>query len=367
MRVVHRLHPPDIGGISIHADALSREQARMGHDVVVFTSRQHGMPEHEFRDGYEVYRFPELAHPLENPLTLDMLPALITDSLGRVDVVHAHSHLFFSTNLSAFKRRISSTPLVITNHGFRVQRGPMLDLLQDGYLATVGGWTLRAADKVISLKSDEARRVCSLGVDPTKSVVIPNGVDLDLFHPTGGPQSDHTVIWAGRLVEEKGVRYLLDAIKLVSREMPSVHLLVVGYGPLEGRLKSHAEQLGISRNVVFRSSVDQRTLASMMNESALLALPSLSEGLSNVALEAMACGRPVVTTDGIGLNSAFEDAAIYVPARDPQSLAKAILHLLSDDAFRTKLGQYSRSFVMKFSWNTVANAIDQLFMQLIEP
>ena len=362
------MNPPDIGGIPIHVDALSREQARMGHHVVVFTSRQYGMPKHECRGGYEIYRFFELAHPLDNPLTVGMIPALIKANLREVDVVHAHSHLFFSTNLAALKRRISSTPLVITNHGFRVQRSAWVDLLQDVYLATAGAWTLRAADKVVSLTSDEARRVSHLGVDPTRSVVIGNGVDLDLFHPSDGSRADGTIIWAGRLVEEKGVRYLLEAVRLIAQEMPSVRLLVIGHGPLEDRLKSNAQQLGISKNVVFQGAVDQRTVASLMSKSTLLALPSLSEGLSNVVLEAMACATPVVATDGIGLNSAIGDAGVFVPPRDPQSLAEAILNLLSDKALRTKLGERGRSLVIKkYSWTIIAEAINDLFLQLIEP
>jgi glycosyltransferase involved in cell wall biosynthesis len=339
----------------------------MGHDVVVFTSRQYGMPKHEFRNGYEVYRFPELAHPLENPLTVAMMPALMRAGLRRVDVVHAHSHLFFSTNLAALKRKTSSTPLVITNHGFRVQRGRWLDLLQDLYLATAGAWTLRAADKIISLTKDEGRRVCSLGVPRRRSIVIPNGVDVNLFRPAGEPEAEGTVLWAGRFVEEKGVKYLLEAVRLISEEMLSVRLLLVGYGPLEDRLKSYTQQLGITKNVVFRAPVDQRTLASLMNKSAVFALPSLSEGLPNVVLEAMACAKPLIATDGIGLNSVIGGAGIFVPAKDSRSLAEAIIRLLSDRALRNKLGQYARSTVVKrHTWRSVAEGTTQLFQQLVD-
>ena len=339
----------------------------MGHEVVVFTSRQLGMPRHEVRNGYEIYRFPELAHPLENPLTVSMMPTLLKANLRRFDIVHAHSHLFFSTNLAALKRKISSTPLVITNHGFRVQRGRWMDLLQDAYLATVGACTLRSADKVISLTNDEARRVCSLRVEPTKSAVIPNGVDVDLFHPTGETETKYTILWAGRFVEEKGLKYLLEAVKLISKGVPSVRLLLIGSGPLRDRLKSYAQQLGVSKNVVFRAFVDQRTLASLMNESVLFALPSLSEGLSNVVPEAMACAKPIVVTDGIGLNSAIGDAGIFVPARDPQSLAQAILRLFSDEGLRVRLGQRGRSIAIKrFSWRTVAEAVSGVFQELLE-
>lgn len=339
----------------------------MGQDVVVFTSRQSGMLKHEFRDGYEIYRFPELAHPLENPLVLAMIPALVAIDLRRFDIVHAHSHLFFSTNLAALKRKTSSTPLVITNEGFRVQRGPWMDLLQDVYLATAGGWTLRAADKVISLDSDEARRVLSLGVHPSKSIVIPNGVDVDVFQPRHLPAAENAILWAGRFVEEKGVKYLLEAVRLISKRMPSISLSLVGYGPLEDRLKSYAQQLNISKNVAFRGPADQRTLASLMNECALFVLPNLSVGLSSVMLEAMACAKPFVATDGIALKDAIGGAGMFVPPRDSRSLAEAIICLLSDEALRTKLGQRARSIaVEKYSWRTVAQAHTDLFQHLIQ-
>jgi glycosyltransferase involved in cell wall biosynthesis len=339
----------------------------MGHEVIVFTTKQPGMPRHEVRSGYEIYRFPELAQPLGNPLTFSMMPAMLSADLREIDIVHAHSHFFFSTNLAALRRKIRSTPLVITNHGFRVQRGRWMDLLQDAYLATAGACTLRSADRVISLTDDEARRVCSLGVETTRSVVIPNGVDLDLFYPTDGAETESSILWAGRFVEEKGLRYLLEAVKLISKDVPAARLLLVGSGPLRDHLKSYAQQLGVSKNVIFREFVDQKTLASLMNESSLFALPSLSEGMSNVVPEAMACAKPVVVTDGIGLNSAIGDAGVFVPARDPRSLAEAILRLFSDGELRTRLGQRGRSIAIEsFAWGAVGTAVTRLFQELLE-
>jgi len=362
---VHRLHPPDIGGISLQAEALSRMQASMGHDIVVFTSAQEGMPRHEFRSGYEIYRFPPLGHPLENPLVVTMIPTLMAIDLRRVDIVHAHSHLFFSTNLAALKRKISSTPLVITNHGFKVQRGLWMDLFQDAYLASAGRWTLRAADKVISLEGDGARRVCSMGVHPSKSIVIPNGVDIDLFRPKRDRTVDNSILWAGRFVEEKGVKYLLEAVRSISKKMPSIRLSLAGYGPLEDRLKSYTQQLDISGNVKFIGPVDHKTLASLMNECAIFALPNLGVELSSVMLEAMACARPFVATDGAAIKDEVGGAGMFVPPKDSESLAKAIMHLLSDEALRTRLGQRGRSIVVeRFSWRRVAQAHTDLFQHL---
>jgi glycosyltransferase involved in cell wall biosynthesis len=82
---------------------------------------------------------------------------------------------------------------------------------------------------------------------------------------------------------------------------------------------------------------------------------SLGEGLPNVVLEAMACAKPLIATDGIGLNSVIGGAGIFAPARDPRSLAKAIIRLMSNRALRTKLGQHARSIVVKrHSWKMVA-------------
>ena len=367
LRIVHRLFPPSVGGIEFHARALSKMQSSMGHEVVVFTTRDPGMPEHEFRDGYEICRFAELGHPFGNPMTLSMMLALMKIDRHGIDIVHAHSHLFFCTNAAALKRKLSSIPLVITNHGFKVKRGPAFNLLQGIYLETLGSLTLRMADRVISLTSDEARRVCSLGVSRGKSVVIPSGVETDLFAPAEQPSDQDTILWAGRFVEEKGVKYLVEAAKLIVREFPSARLLLIGYGPLENHLKMYAEALGISDNVIFMEPVSRETLASFLKRCTVFALPSLSEGFPNVVLEAMACSKPVVATDGIGLNSIVGNAGIFVPPRDPRSLADAILCLLYDQALRRKLGQCARSAIVDVhSWERIADITTELFRQLID-
>ena len=82
---------------------------------------------------------------------------------------------------------------------------------------------------------------------------------------------------------------------------------------------------------------------------------SLGEGLPNVVLEAMACAKPIIATDGMGLNTIIGHAGIFVTARDPRSLATAIMRLMSDRALRSKFGQHARSIVVKrHSWKTVA-------------
>jgi len=367
LRVVHRLYPPKVGGLSYYAHLLSVAQARAGHQVVVFTTREGDYPEHEFRDGYEIYRDKALAWPWENPITVGVLGRLLSRSDGSFDILDAHSHLMFTTNLAAFKRHLSKNPLVITNHGFRVKRSVSLDFAQDIYLSSLGRWTLRAADYVVSLTESERRKTVSAGVPSEKTVVIPNGVDTHVFRPRTSEPIPHSTFWAGRYVAEKGLAYLLEAAKIVTAEFPDAKFFLVGYGEERHSLLALRRKLNLQDNVMLVSLKSQEEIVALLNKCTLFALPSLSEGFPLAVLEAMSCGKPVVVTSGIGLEEVVGDAGIYAHAGDSQELADAIRRILVDGDLGTSLGRRGRERATRYyDWRNVVSAVNDLFEKAIE-
>ena len=367
LRVVHRLYPPTIGGISSYAHFLSADQAKAGHRVVVLTALEGGYPEHEFRDGYEIFRSRALAWPWKNPLTLEMLPKLISYGDDDFDILDAHSHLMFTTNLAAFRKRFSMNPFVITNHGFRVKRHVSLDVTQAIYLATLGRWTLNSADYVVSLTRNERRKVISAGVPPGKAIVILSGVNTQLFRPHGSQKISHSVLWTGRYVAEKGLHFLLQAAKMVTARFPDARFLLVGDGEEASRLLRLRQEMNLVGSVVFASPRSQEEIVDLLNECTLFALPSLSEGFPMSVLEAMSCGKPVVVTSGIGLEEVVGDAGIYARPGDPCSLAKAIMTILGDEELGARLGSRGRERVTRYyEWDNVVSSVNSLFEKAIK-
>jgi len=366
LRVVHRMYPPKIGGLSQYAHSLSVAQARAGHQVTVLTTLEGSYPEHEFRDGYEIYRHRALAWPWENPITPGVLGELLSRSDGSYDIIDAHSHLMFTTNLAAFKRHLSDNPLIIINHGFRVKRRVSLDIAQDIYLSSLGRWTLRAADYVVSLTESERSRVVSAGVPSEKAVVIPNGVDTQIFRPQASEQIPHSVIWVGRYVAEKGLSHLLEAAKIVTREFPDAKFFLIGYGEERSSLLVLRRRLNLEENVIFVSARSQEDIVQLLNECTVFALPSLSEGFPLAVLEAMSCAKPVVATSGIGLEEILGEAGVYAHAGDSRELAKAIRSLLINEGVARRLGELSRQRVTKhFEWGNTVSAVNELFERAI--
>jgi glycosyltransferase involved in cell wall biosynthesis len=360
LRIAHRLYPPKVGGLSYYAHLISAEQARVGHRVVAFTTLEGGYPEHEFRDGYEIFRFRALAWPWDNPITVSMMGPLLASR--DFDVANAHSHLMFTTSLAGLKRALSDIPLIITNHGFRVARGTILDLAQDLYLRSIGRQVLQAADFVISFTHSERNRTVTAGVPAAKAVVIPNGVDTALFRPVSCEPIPQSIVWTGRFVAEKGVHYLLEAARLVTSEFPDSKFMLAGYGDELPDLLSLRRQLGLEDRVFFLGPMSQAQIATLLNRCTALALPSLTEGFPSSVLEAMACEKPVVVTSGIGLEEIVGDAGVYVPRANPRALADEIKRILRNADMGLELGRRGRQRVVDYyDWRNIVSQVNELF------
>lgn len=186
--------------------------------------------------------------------------------------------------------------------------------------------------------------------------VIPNGVDRALFSPdkpAAGEPEKLRVVCVGRLIERKGVWELLEAMQKVLRSIPNAHLDLVGSGILERRLGAKIERKGLRGHVTMHGNVPHAELPFLLRGASLFALPSHAEGMSNALLEAISCGMPVVVTDTGGTRELFRDNGVIVPKRDPDALARAIVHILGDPQRRAAMRQASLKVAERYSWETM--------------
>ncbi|MDO8874014.1 MAG: glycosyltransferase family 4 protein [Methanoregula sp.] len=172
LRVVSDLYPAVVGGIGIHAHQMSTSQARRGHEVTVLTLNQNKLTDNELINGYRVVRFFSYFTICGNSFA----PGLILEILKRknaVEIIHAHSHLFFSTNICALARLFDSAPLIITNHGLISASAP--EWLNTLYKHTFSRATFHIADHIICYTAIEKENIEKLGIDPKKiSVIVSN-------------------------------------------------------------------------------------------------------------------------------------------------------------------------------------------------
>jgi glycogen synthase len=325
LRVAQTAYPDVNGGGAYHVHAMSRDQAAMGHDVTVLTVRRDpDEPRVETRDGYTVIRYEPTVTLFGNEIPVGA--ARYLRDAESFDVIHAHSHLYFSTNLAALKRRLGDIPLAITNHGLYSQTAP--ERLFEWYLRTVGRWTLEQADLVFCYTAVDERRLRDLGVE-TAVDVVPNGINTDRFTHEG-PDSDlietdgPAVLYVGRLVAGKRPQDALEAIERVREDHPDVTLYLGGEGPLRADL---AERAG--EGVVFLGHVPYDEMPQVYRAADVLVLPSRTEGVPRTVLEAMACGTDVVCSDLEQVRPILGDSGSAVPVGDTAAFADEIVHQLT--------------------------------------
>jgi len=292
--------------------------------------------------------------------------------LGRRRIDFIHAHWLVPQGLSVaiaglLMRRMP--PLVCTSHG-----GDLLGL--NGWLLThIKRWVIHRSSRFTVVSNAMKGCAMSLGARPGQLHTISMGVDAQtLFTPDSSTErSDTDLLFVGRLVEKKGISFLLDAMPEIIRRRPGTRLSIVGDGPLEGALKQQVDHLGIAHAVTFKASLPNADLPAIYRRAAVFVAPSIvtgqgdQEGLGLVLVEALACECPVVASDLPAIRDVIinNDTGLLVPQKAPAAIADAVVNLLIDTALRRQLARSGRAHVMRhFAWDGVAARYSRLFDEL---
>ncbi len=374
----------DAGGLNVYVSEVARRLGERGLHVDVFTRDDGTAPDEvvEVTDNLRVVHVP--AGP-RGPVAKEDLPDLVPEFADRLEAVASaydlvHSHYWLSGMVGLALRRSHGLPLVHTMHtmarvknGARPAAGPTEpDLRALGESKIVSG-----AETLTANTTDEAADlVRAYGARPETIAVVPPGVDLHTFHPCDQQQSREllgvhpdaqVVLFVGRIQPLKAPDVLIRAVaRLVQREphrREHLRLIVIGSasGPdagWSGTLAPLAAELGVGDVVEFRPHAERSELFRYYCVSDVVGVPSYSESFGLVALEAEACGRPVIATDAGGLRHAVHDGHTgrLVSGHDTDDWADALAELLDHPAERARLGANAAAYASRFSWSTTAAA-----------
>jgi glycosyltransferase involved in cell wall biosynthesis len=286
---------------------------------------------------------------------------------GRFDVLHAFWPLPHGLIALAAKRA-SGVPVVSTFFGVELTWMER-DL---PFLAPVLRRIVRGSDAVTAISTYTAERL-RRQVPGAEPVIIPFGATVEPGaaaapppRPPGGP---FELLFAGRLVERKGVHLLLEALARLA-DGPPVRLHVVGDGPERARLEERARELGLGERAVFHGFVPREGLERRMAECDAFVLPAVvdakgdTEGLGVVLLEAMSYGRPTIASAAGGIVDIVRDGrnGILVPPGDVEALAAAIRRLAADPAAARAMGEAGREDVREgFSWEVIVGRLAEVY------
>ncbi len=374
----------DAGGLNVYVSEVARRLAERGLHVDVFTRDDGSAPKEvvEVDDNLRVLHVP--AGP-RAPVAKEDLPDLVPEFGDRLERVASaydlvHSHYWLSGMVGLALRRSHGLPLVHTMHTTaRVKNGarPRGGVTEPDLRALGESQVVSGAEVLTANTEDEAADlVRAYGARPDQVSVVPPGVDLHTFHPCdqqhsrtllGVGQDAQVVLFVGRIQPLKAPDVLIRAVaRLLEREprrREHLRLIVIGSasGPdagWSGTLAPLAEQLGVGDVVEFRPHAERSELFRYYCVSDVVGVPSYSESFGLVALEAQACGRPVVATDVGGLRHAVRDAHTgrLVAGHDTDDWADMLAEVLDHPAERARLGANAAAHASGFSWSTTAAA-----------
>lgn len=376
MRIAHvtATFPPYYAGTGLVCYHQAEGLARLGHSVAVFTaaySFDHGPSP----KGVTVHRLPALFRIGNAPF----LPGLVR--LRDFDVVHLHYPFIFGAEMIRVVSAIRHVPYVLSHHNDLIGDGRRRYLF-DAYTALVAPSVFEGALKwlVVSLDHAASCRMARLFRRRWADVVeIPNGVDIDLFHPDvdgrpvrcrlGIPEQARVLLFIGALDRAhhfKGAGYLLRAFARMGDA--DTWLLLVGDGDLRPSLVALAAQLGIEHRVRFVGTVPHRELPPFYAASDLVVLPSFPpESFGMVLIEAMACGRPVLAHDIPGVRSVVSDGMDGLLARpgDMDDLLEKMRALLDDPQRRRMMGLQGRAKVEeRYAWPRIVLRLLEVYQEV---
>ncbi|SMF22585.1 Glycosyltransferase involved in cell wall bisynthesis [Alteromonadaceae bacterium Bs31] len=391
---------PYVGGQGIYLKYLSSALAKLGHEVHVYS----GPPYPELEGSVKLVKVPSLdlyAH--ENHVTALKAKHLLsyTDSLewwsmltggfaepytfGRriarqlaksdFDIIHDNQSLCFGL-------------LDLQKSGHKVLSTIHHPIHRDRELAikTAGDWQhrllayrwysfLRMQEKVVP-QLKHITTVSNTSMDDIERYfkrkenvrVIPNGIDTEAFRPVRVNRTPYRIITTASSDQPlKGLCYLLEALAQIAKSYPDVHLRIIGKLKSESASVQLIEKLNLGQRVSYRSALSTEQLALEYNKASVAVCPSLYEGFGLPAGEAMACGVPLVSTNGGALAEVVDDAGIVVEAGDASALSAGVQLLFENKELAASLAQNGRQRIIEhYSWQKVAEELTRYYHEIIK-
>ena len=391
------------GGMNVYVRELTRFLGEAGIHVDVFTR---SMDEHVPQVSHDLGNFNRVVHIPAGPeffLRKEDLTTYIDDFAEGItafaekkgiqyDLIHGH--YWMSGTAGAILKERWGVPLVQMFHtlGLMKQRiGKTAEEREGDYRIDGERAVMRAADRIIAATEAERSQLELLyGVNHQKVSIIPPGVDTHHFYPIpqdeakeaiGISPEDRMALFVGRIEPLKGVDTLLRAMAVVKENCQRFicpHYLVIIGGDPEGRpedetgevqrLRKLSNELGLGEMVLFLGKRDQKTLPYYYSAAEVVVMPSHYESFGMVALEAMACGTPVIASQVGGLAFLVKDGetGYFVPAQNPEALAEKLRLIFVEPDLRASFGERAAAYALGFRWETITSQVASLYRSILK-
>lgn len=392
----------DTGGMNVYVRDLTRELGREGVHVDVYTRSQDEHVPHVLHDlGYgnrvvHIPAGPEIPLPKQElasylPQFVSGIQAFAAEKRIAYDLIHSH---YWMSGLAGEKLKAAwGKPLIHMYHTLGMMKNRVARSkaeMEGEYRIDGERQVLQAADRVVAATLAEQSQLQFLyQADERKIVIIPPGVDTGHFYPIppdeareaiGLPGASCLILFVGRIEPLKGVETLIRAMAIMKhkgalKQCPQ-GLAIIGGDPNASpkllnaemaRLQALCKELGMDDFILFLGKRGQDTLPYYYSAAEVLVMPSHYESFGMVALEAMACGTPVVASQVGGLAFLVQDGVngYVVPDGDPEALGERLTLMIENPDLRNKMGAQAAAYAQDYAWERIAGRIQALYGEVL--
>ncbi len=398
---------PFTGGQGVYTRHMARQLTELGHHVEVFSGQPYPILDDDIKltelPSLDIYRSddalrtPKMRRKIRSmvdllefgmtctaafaePLTFSLRANKhLRERLDEFDLIHDNQCLGYGID---FLRRTGKPVLATIHHPITVDKRVEIShatrfarrlILRRFYSFT--RMQIRVAkrlERILTVStSSQDDIIADMGVDPENLHVVNAGVDTEMFKPL--PEVERV---PGRLmttasadVAIKGLAYLLDAMAKLRVDHPDIHLVVIGSAKKDSVSRRRIAKLGLTDRVEFMSGLTEQRIAELYNEAQVAVVPSIYEGFSLPAAEAMSCGTPLVATTGGALPEVTgpdRQSGLVVPPGDAAAIEVALREMLDNPQLRTELGAAARKRVTeRFTWRIAAERTAEHYQALL--
>lgn len=380
---------------------MSKRLQDVGFEIVVLAPSHHGAKRFEIMDGMKVYRFPYFFPAKHQKLAYEggILPSLKKSNLSKIQVP-----FFFLSELCYALRLVKKENIDVIQSHWLIPGGLIGAVCKKVYgkkhistelaagLAALEilplkkvilNFIIKNSDKLTVLSSYiQEKLLCLAGskVLKDKIVIIPLGIDMIKYKPDNNKlllrkkynvKSKNVILFIGRIVEKKGVQYLIKAMPDILHEYPDTDLIICGDGPLKTEFENLSKKMGLENYIRFVGYVsDENIKIEYLSLSDILVVPSIltrnkdTEGLGVVILEGLATGTAVIASDVGGIPDIIKDGenGFLVKPENSDDISQKVIKIFSDDELKRKFKENGlRTIQEKFSWSIVINSLRDIY------
>lgn len=351
------------GGVEKYSEEVGCRLIKKGHDVNVYIIK-HFSPEKKIYKGMNIIKVPALKTKILEKLSATVIAAIIAAFNDSSDIIHFHA---FGPGMFCAIPKLLGKKVVVQGHGLEWKRSRW-NIFGRWFLKATEWPSVKFPDGVTVVSRVQQRYLKEkYGIE---SFYIPTGVNPprnekpDLIRNFFGLEGNDYILFAARLVKEKGAHYLIEAY---NRLKPRIKLVIAGDSYHEDKYKAFLNKLkGKNKNIIFTGYVTGKVLRELFSNCYMFVLPSEIEGLPTALLEAMSYGNCCLVSNIPENLEALNGYGFYFNNRDVENLAERINYLIENPEIVKEIREQAKSYVLSnFNWDVIANKMEEFYLKIL--